>query len=99
MNLAKHKSKCTIALLFISVVIKSEQAIAQCAMCRASVESTISNGRSNLAEGLNIGILYLLIAPYLCFVVIGWLWYKNSKKQTANRLALSNKVKSLIQKS
>ncbi|MBP6386481.1 MAG: hypothetical protein KA313_08405 [Pseudarcicella sp.] len=81
-----------------TVLAFASSTAAQCAMCRASVESTISNGRSNLAEGLNTGILYLLLAPYLCFMVIGYLWYKNSKKQTAQRLALATRLKSILGK-
>jgi heme/copper-type cytochrome/quinol oxidase subunit 2 len=41
---------------------------AQCAMCRAVVES----GSPSEAEGLNTGILYLMIFPY---VLIGTLFF------------------------
>ena len=34
---------------------------AQCAMCKAVVES----GNESVAEGLNTGIVYLMIFPYL----------------------------------
>lgn len=38
----------------------------QCAMCKAVVE----NGDSDLAEGINSGIIYLMIFPYL-FLALG----------------------------
>jgi heme/copper-type cytochrome/quinol oxidase subunit 2 len=52
---------------------------AQCAMCRAVVES----GSPSEAEGLNSGILYLMIFPY---ILIGALFffiikYKITKKK------------------
>lgn len=52
---------------------------AQCAMCRASVENNISEGSAGLSAGLNTGILYLFVAPYLLVAIIGFLWYKKSK--------------------
>ncbi len=56
-------------------------AYAQCAMCRATVENNISNGETSIGAGLNMGILYLLIMPYLAAMVIGFLWYRNAKKR------------------
>ncbi len=37
---------------------------AQCAMCKQVVDSGTKNG-STVAKGLNTGILYLLIVPFL----------------------------------
>ena len=56
---------------------------AQCAMCRASVENNVSNGETTIGAGLNFGILYLLVMPYLLAVVIGIFWYRASKKKKA----------------
>lgn len=53
---------------------------AQCAMCRATLESNVSNGsEQTLSSNLNFGILYLFSAPYLIVAVIAFLWYKNSR--------------------
>jgi hypothetical protein len=52
---------------------------AQCAMCRATLENNFSNGKPGIASGLNVGILYLLIMPYLAATVLGYFWYKSSK--------------------
>jgi hypothetical protein len=54
---------------------------AQCAMCRATVENNVSNGETSIGAGLNTGILYLLVMPYLAAMVIGFLWYRNAKKR------------------
>ncbi|MDH4089629.1 MAG: hypothetical protein OEV74_15940 [Cyclobacteriaceae bacterium] len=53
--------------------------IAQCAMCRSTLENNFSNGNPGIAAGINTGILYLLSMPYLAVLLIGYLWYKSSK--------------------
>lgn len=60
-----------VLLLFVS------QAEAQCAMCRAVLEAE-DGGRA--AEGINNGILYLMVFPYLLIGVIGFFIYKSRKK-------------------
>lgn len=50
---------------------------AQCAMCKASVES---NGGAELATGLNGGIIYLMFIPYLLIGGVAYAIYKHSKK-------------------
>jgi len=48
-------------------------------MCRASAETNLKAG-GTVGKGLNDGILYLLAMPYLLVGTIGFLWYRNSKK-------------------
>lgn len=69
-----------VVLIFIFLIIGVSQGWAQCAMCRGSVESTMGNGRNNVGIGLNTGIMYLFVMPYLIVAVIAYLWYRNSKK-------------------
>lgn len=52
---------------------------AQCAMCRTQIQNNVSHGETELASGLNTGILYLFFAPYILVFVIGYLWFKYSK--------------------
>jgi hypothetical protein len=54
-------------------------AMAQCAMCRSTLENNYSNGDPGIAAGINTGILYLLSMPYLAVMVLGYFWYKSSK--------------------
>lgn len=75
------------------IVLISPELMAQCAMCRGTVESTVSNGRSIVASSLNIGILYLLLAPYLAVSTIAYLWYRNSKKEHGERIKIASRVK------
>jgi hypothetical protein len=72
------------------------EVLAQCAMCRATVESTVSNGRSVVASDLNFGILYLLAAPYLIVAAISYLWYRTSKKEHAQRIKISSRVRGAL---
>ena len=86
-------------LLVALLLLTQIDAVAQCAMCRTTVESTISNGRSNIATGLNTGILYLLAAPYLIVAAIAFLWFRQSKQEQQARLAklqLRQKVSQLF---
>ena len=88
--------------LFIGLLMIGMDANAQCAMCRTTVESTISNGRSNIATGLNTGILYLLSAPYLAVAVVAFLWFRQSKKVQQERKSkwqLRQKVAQILGKS
>ena len=52
---------------------------AQCAMCKAVVES----GDPSQAEGLNSGILYLMVFPYL---LVGTLLYFIIKSRRKNKI-------------
>lgn len=51
---------------------------AQCAMCKAVVES----GKPSEAEGLNSGILYLMVIPY---ILIGALFFIIIKYKIAEK--------------
>ncbi|MCF6168870.1 hypothetical protein [Lutibacter sp.] len=66
-------------LLIIIFVIFTSSVDAQCAMCRAVVES----GNASEAEGLNTGILYLMIFPYL---LVGALFYFIIKNRRKNKI-------------
>jgi hypothetical protein len=72
------------------------EAAAQCAMCRQSVESNLSNGGSRIGSSLNTGILYLMSLPYLIFVVVGYLWYRTSRAARDRKLAIAAQLKGVI---
>ena len=74
-----------IILTFTFLVLNIFYSSAQCAMCRATVENNVSNGEAGIANGLNIGILYLFATPYLVVAVLGFLWYKKSKKKKLSK--------------
>lgn len=84
--------KQAIALLIVFCVT-TVNAFAQCAMCRGTVESTMSNGRNHVGVGLNTGIVYLFVTPYLLVAVIAYLWYQNSRKEHGKRLEITDRVR------
>jgi len=51
---------------------------AQCAMCRASLES---EGNTTKAEAVNDGIVYLMVIPYILVGVVGVVVYRMYKKK------------------
>lgn len=55
---------------------------AQCAMCTVSAEQSVKNGNTQ-GKGLNTGIIYLLVIPYLMISGIGLLWYLKYRKKSA----------------
>lgn len=79
------------------LILSAADLLAQCAMCRGSVESTMGNGRNNVGVGLNTGIVYLFVMPYLIVGVIGYLWYRNSKKIQREREFINARIRQAYQ--
>lgn len=46
------------------------EVMAQCAMCKQSVESSMKGDPNSLGRSLNSGILYLMAVPYLLIAFI-----------------------------
>ncbi|MBS7787230.1 hypothetical protein KIH23_07960 [Flavobacterium sp. CYK-55] len=67
----QKSSKRGFALLVI--LIYSNLSLAQCAMCRAAIES---EGNKVKAEAVNDGIVYLMLIPYILVAVGGWFAYR-----------------------
>ncbi|PSJ73632.1 hypothetical protein C7N43_28205 [Sphingobacteriales bacterium UPWRP_1] len=63
----------------VMLILQTDWAFAQCPMCRAAAEANIKEGGKH-ALGLNAGILYLFVAPYLIVATIGFLWWRNHRK-------------------
>lgn len=63
----------------VILIFVANFANAQCAMCKAVVES----GGKSQAEGLNSGILYLMVFPYL---LVGALFYFIIKNRRKNKI-------------
>ncbi len=64
-------------ILVIVLLLLAVPAEAQCAMCRAVLESE-EGGET--AKGINNGIVYLMIFPYLLIAAIGFAIYRSRKK-------------------
>lgn len=68
------KTKILFILLLLFIVLPAD---AQCAMCRAVLESEEGGTR---AEGINNGIVYLMIFPYLLIGGVSIALYRSRKK-------------------
>ena len=77
----KDSMKKTVLLIILLIVIVID-ANAQCAMCGAVVESAQKNG-SDVAEGLNAGILYLMGVPYALLIGMGFLLFRKLNQNRA----------------
>lgn len=70
-------------LIVIVLLVLSNDLLAQCPMCKTSLEEARKNG-SSVGNSLNMGILYLLALPYTVAIVFGIIWYRNTRtKQQA----------------
>ena len=69
--------KRTYIFLLLVVLFVTTPAEAQCAMCRAVLESEESG---QAAKGINNGIMYLMLMPYLLVGGIGFIIYRMYKK-------------------
>ena len=70
------------SLLLFLVAIQDINA--QCAMCRAVLENNADN---SVAEGINDGIVYLMIFPYLLMGGLGYYIYRTHRKQKQQKQA------------
>jgi len=66
------------SIIFYLLSFVYSKANAQCAMCRASLESS---GQEQQAEALNDGIVYLMVIPYLLIAVAGYFIYRMYTKK------------------
>ncbi len=58
-----------LGILVVVMLFLPETTAAQCAMCRAALESETDNSQ---AEGINNGIVYLMAIPY---ILVGGLFF------------------------
>jgi hypothetical protein len=70
-------------ILLISLLSIKLIAYSQCAMCKAVIESDLAAGGS-IAKGINNGILYLIVIPYLLLATVGFFVYKHYKKNKSS---------------
>ena len=78
-----------VALLVLFIVAAADPLSAQCAMCKASSEANLKAGGGD-PKGLNAGILYMLMLPYLLVASIGFWWWRNRKKESVQVTELTD---------
>ncbi|MEP2937412.1 MAG: hypothetical protein ABJM06_08755 [Gilvibacter sp.] len=64
-------------LILIFALLLADSLEAQCAMCRAVLESEETQ---SAARGVNNGIKYLMVIPYLIIGTLGYVIYRSRKR-------------------
>ncbi|MCE2786490.1 MAG: hypothetical protein ACK5FU_06625 [Bacteroidota bacterium] len=78
--------KAIIIITILSMILLSQDLLAQCPMCKTALSSARDNG-SSVGSSLNNGILYLLALPYTIAAIFGIIWYRNARIQKRKKLA------------
>lgn len=79
--LVKSQSRKVAKLFFLSsffFLLSSQEVEAQCAMCRAVLETEEGGAK---AEAINDGIVYLMAIPYILIGIVGYAIYKVRTKK------------------
>mgnify|MGYP006191959993 CR=1 FL=1 len=76
-SLLAHSPQLIVHSVFAFFLLSSNLTSAQCAMCRAALESEESGIK---AEAVNDGIVYLMIIPYVLVAVLFYFIYRLRKK-------------------
>lgn len=66
-------------ILLLLLIVSPNILSAQCAMCRAALQT---GDQQNIAEGINHGITYLMMFPYILVGILGYVVYRIIKKET-----------------
>ena len=75
--------KCIIIIFLstFSLFLFPKESSSQCPMCRASVESAMKEEGNTKGLGLNDGIIYLLVFPYIIAGTVFGIWYFKQRKK------------------
>lgn len=82
--------------MLLLIVVSADSTFAQCAMCKGAVETNMSTGKNVIGNGINVGIAYLFVFPYLTVGIIAYLWYRNSRKALAQKMALQARMREVL---
>ena len=74
------KTKFTFLILFLFATLFTNELFAQgCSMCKAVAETSVAGGNTQGA-GLNAGILYIMIFPYILIGIGFFFWWRHRKQ-------------------
>jgi hypothetical protein len=68
-----------ILFLTVLILVVAHVAYSQCAMCTEVADEASRNG-SSAGDGINKGVLYLFLSPYLIVGTIGFIWWRSRRK-------------------
>ena len=75
--------KLLFTLIFAVSLVFTTGLNAQCPMCKTALKSNKQNGKAQVGNGINQGILFLMAMPYVLVGAAGVAWYNNRRKKNA----------------
>ncbi|RZK28363.1 MAG: hypothetical protein EOO63_11440 [Hymenobacter sp.] len=72
-----------LSFLLLGQLLVVAPAQAQCVMCKAQVEAAKAENDDYDVAGLNKGIVYMMIVPYILMGAIGYFWYRRTHPKRA----------------
>lgn len=76
-----HYKIVLISFWLLALLNHSQPVSAQCAMCKAVAKSNIDSRKNEVGKGINSGVFYLLVTPYLLVGGLAFYIYKNRKNR------------------
>lgn len=76
MNQKVFNKAAIISFVILAFFLFSEDASAQCAMCKAITESNTLQNERVIGTGLNPAILYLMSMPYIILSLLGYFFFQ-----------------------
>ncbi|RZK30041.1 MAG: hypothetical protein EOO63_07715 [Hymenobacter sp.] len=73
----------TLSFLLLGQLCLTPRAQAQCVMCKAQVEAAKAENDDYDVAGLNKGIVYMMIVPYILMGAVGYFWYRRTHPKRA----------------
>lgn len=83
----KFRKIAALTCIVLLMILISDDAAAQCAMCKKNVESNLQTGGS-VGKSLNSGILYLMGIPYVLIASMIFIFFR---KQIAEKMGWDRK--------
>ncbi len=77
----KKLALLVIALLFLGVFSPTLSKAQGCSQCAASTKNGVDSEKKT-GLGVNAGIMFLMVIPYLAAGVIGTIWYVTYKRKS-----------------
>lgn len=77
---AMKKVLSIFTLFTLFFLLSTTDVAAQCAMCKAVLESNMQSGEEAVGKGINGGIMYIMFVPYILMAVAGYFTYKHHVK-------------------
>lgn len=75
--------RIVLTILILGILIIPQGVEAQCAMCRAVLES---GDNASTAQGINNGIVYLMAVPYIAIGVLFYFVYQKMRPKSPQEI-------------